>query len=175
MKATAGIVVTASHNPKEYNGYKVYWSDGGQVTEELAEGILNEITSLDYSEIKTMDYDKAVEAGLFNFMPKEVEDTYIELVKGVTVNKELVERMKDKVKVIYTPLHGTGNKPVRRVLEELGYKNVYVVKEQENPDPAFSTVKYPNPEESEVFTRAMEMARELDADVIIGTDPDCDR
>lgn len=175
MKTTAGIVVTASHNPKEYNGYKVYWSDGGQVTEELAEGILNEITSLDYSEIKTMDYDKAVEAGLFNFMPKEVEDRYIELVKGLTVNKELVEKMKDKVKVIYTPLHGTGNKPVRRVLEELGYKNVYVVKEQENPDPAFSTVKYPNPEESEVFTRAMEMARELDADVIIGTDPDCDR
>lgn len=175
MKTTAGIVITASHNPKEYNGYKVYWSDGGQVTEELAEGILNEITSLDYSEIKTMDYDKAVEAGLFNFMPKEVEDKYIELVKGLTVNKEIVEKMKDNVKVIYTPLHGTGNKPVRRVLDELGYKNVYVVKEQENPDPAFSTVKYPNPEESEVFTRAMEMAREIDADVIIGTDPDCDR
>ncbi|GFR35991.1 phospho-sugar mutase [Thermobrachium celere] len=175
MKATAGIVITASHNPKEYNGYKVYWSDGGQVTEELAEGILNEIKNVDYSDIKRMEYDEAVEKGLFNFMPKEVEDTYVKLVKGLTVNKELVEKMKDKVKVIYTPLHGTGNKPVRRVLEELGYKNVYVVKEQENPDPAFSTVKYPNPEESEVFTRAMEMARELDADVIIGTDPDCDR
>nr|WP_040683884.1 phospho-sugar mutase [Thermobrachium celere] len=175
MKATAGIVITASHNPKEYNGYKVYWSDGGQVTEELAEGILNEIKNVDYSDIKRMDYDEAIEKGLFNFMPKEVEDTYVKLVKGLTVNKELVEKMKDKVKVIYTPLHGTGNKPVRRVLEELGYKNVYVVKEQENPDPAFSTVKYPNPEESEVFTRAMEMARELDADVIIGTDPDCDR
>ncbi|MBZ4663255.1 MAG: phospho-sugar mutase [Caloramator sp.] len=175
MKATAGIVITASHNPKEYNGYKVYWSDGGQVTEELAEGILNEIKNVDYSDIKTMEYDKAVEAGLFNFMPKEVENTYVELVKGLTVNKDIVQKMKDKVKVIYTPLHGTGNKPVRRVLEELGYKNVYVVKEQENPDPAFSTVKYPNPEESEVFVRAMEMARELDADVIIGTDPDCDR
>ncbi|WP_027308892.1 phospho-sugar mutase [Caloramator sp. ALD01] len=175
MKTTAGIVITASHNPKEYNGYKVYWSDGGQVTEELAEGILNEIKNVDYSDIKTMEYNEAVEKGLFNFMPKEVEDTYVELVKGLTVNKDIVERMKDKVKVIYTPLHGTGNKPVRRVLAELGYKNVYVVKEQENPDPAFSTVKYPNPEESEVFVRAMEMARELDADVIIGTDPDCDR
>ncbi|SHE81580.1 phospho-sugar mutase [Caloramator proteoclasticus] len=175
MNTTAGIVITASHNPKEYNGYKVYWSDGGQVTEELAEGILNEIKNVDYGDIKTMEYNEAVEKGLFNFMPKEVEDTYVELVKGLTVNKDIVEKMKDKVKVIYTPLHGTGNKPVRRVLAELGYKNVYVVKEQENPDPAFSTVKYPNPEESEVFVRAMEMARELDADVIIGTDPDCDR
>ncbi|CCJ34296.1 phospho-sugar mutase [Caloramator australicus] len=175
LKSTAGIVITASHNPKQYNGYKVYWSDGGQVTEEHAEGILKEITSIDYSDIKTMEFDKAVDLGLFNYIDDEVEKDYVELVKGLTVNWDVVERVKDTLKVIYTPLHGTGNKPVRRVLEEIGYKNVYVVKEQENPDPNFSTVKYPNPEEHEVFTRAIEMAKELEADLIIGTDPDCDR
>jgi len=175
LKSTAGIVITASHNPKQYNGYKVYWSDGGQVTEEHAEGILKEITSIDYSDIKTMEFDKAVNLGLFNYIDDEVEKDYVELVKGLTVNWDVVERVKDTLKVIYTPLHGTGNKPVRRVLEEIGYKNVYVVKEQENPDPNFSTVKYPNPEENEVFTRAIEMAKELEADLIIGTDPDCDR
>lgn len=175
LKSTAGIVITASHNPKQYNGYKVYWSDGGQVTEEHAEGILKEITSIDYSDIKTMEFDKAVDLGLFNYIDDEVEKDYVELVKGLTVNWDVVDRVKDTLKVIYTPLHGTGNKPVRRVLEEIGYKNVYVVKEQENPDPNFSTVKYPNPEENEVFTRAIEMAKELEADLIIGTDPDCDR
>ncbi|WDU82048.1 phospho-sugar mutase [Caloramator sp. Dgby_cultured_2] len=175
LKSTAGIVITASHNPKQYNGYKVYWSDGGQVTEEHAEGILKEITSIDYSDIKTMEFDKAVNLGLFNYIDDEVEKDYVELVKGLTVNWDVVDRVKDTLKVIYTPLHGTGNKPVRRVLGEIGYKNVYVVKEQENPDPNFSTVKYPNPEEHEVFTRAIEMAKELEADLIIGTDPDCDR
>ncbi|KRQ87420.1 Phosphoglucomutase [Caloramator mitchellensis] len=175
LGATAGIVITASHNPKQYNGYKVYWSDGGQVTEENAEGILKEINSIDYSDIKTIGFDRAVELGLFNYIDESVEREYVELVKGLTVNRDIVERVKDDLKVIFTPLHGTGNKPVRRVLGELGYKNVYVVKEQENPDPEFSTVKYPNPEEHEVFKRAIEMARELEADLIIGTDPDCDR
>lgn len=173
--ATAGIVITASHNPKQYNGYKVYWSDGGQITEEHAEGILNEITKTNYEDIKSINKNEAIKKGLFNFMDTNVEDTYIKLVKELTVNKEVIEKVKDTLKVIYTPLHGTGNKPVRRVLSELGYSHVYVVKEQENPDPEFSTVKYPNPEEHEVFTRAIEMAKELEADLIIGTDPDCDR
>jgi len=175
LKTTAGIVITASHNPKEYNGYKVYWSDGGQITEEHAEGILKEISKVDYDDILTMDFEKAVDLGLFNYIDDEVETAYINLVKGLTVNKDIVEKAKNDLKIIYTPLHGTGNKPVRRVLEEIGYKNVYIVKEQENPDPNFSTVKYPNPEEHEVFKRAIEMAKELEADLIIGTDPDCDR
>ncbi|MEZ0537732.1 phospho-sugar mutase [Caldicellulosiruptoraceae bacterium PP1] len=175
LNATAGIVITASHNPKQYNGYKVYWSDGGQITEEHAEGILKEINAVDYNNIKKLELENAIQKGLFNYIEDEVEAKYVELVKGLTVNKDIVEKVKDNLKVIYTPLHGTGNKPVRRVLSELGYKNVYVVKEQENPDPNFSTVKYPNPEEHEVFTRAIEMAKDIEADLIIGTDPDCDR
>lgn len=175
LKATAGIVITASHNPKEYNGYKVYWSDGGQITEEHAEGILNEIGKIDYDDIKTMDFDKAVFEGLYNVIKDKVEDEYIELVKGLALNKYAIVEMGKELKVIYTPLHGTGNVPVRRVLNELGFENIYVVKEQEKPDSSFSTVKYPNPEEHEVFTRAIEMAKELGADLILGTDPDCDR
>ncbi|EYE87645.1 phosphoglucomutase [Fervidicella metallireducens AeB] len=175
LKATAGIVITASHNPKEYNGYKVYWSDGGQITEEHAEGILNEISKIDYEDIKTMDFDKAVFDGLYRVINDKVEDEYIELVKGLAINKCAIVEMGKELKVIYTPLHGTGNIPVRRVLNELGFENVYVVKEQEKPDSSFSTVKYPNPEEPEVFTRAIEMAKEKGADLILGTDPDCDR
>lgn len=175
LKATAGIVITASHNPKEYNGYKVYWSDGGQITEEHAEGILGEITSVDYNEIKTMDFDKAVFERLLVTMPEYVEEDYIDRVKSLAINKVIIESMTDDLKIIYTPIHGTGNKPVRRVLSELGFKNVEVVKEQEMPDSEFSTVKYPNPEEHEVFTRAIDMAKESCADLILGTDPDCDR
>jgi phosphoglucomutase len=175
LNATAGIVITASHNPKEYNGYKVYWSDGGQITEEHAEGILNEINAVDYEKVNTMDFDNALSQGLYNYIPDYVEDDYIELVKGLAINKDIIEKEAEELKIIYTPLHGTGNKPVRRVLKELGFKNVEVVKEQEMPDSEFSTVKYPNPEEHEVFTRAIEMARESGADLILGTDPDCDR
>jgi phosphoglucomutase len=175
LKVNAGIVITASHNPKEYNGYKVYWSDGGQITEEHAEGILGEITSVDYSEIKTMEFDKAVIERLLVTMPEYVEEDYIDRVKGLAINKVIIESMTDDLKIIYTPIHGTGNKPVRRVLSELGFKNVEVVKDQEMPDSEFSTVKYPNPEEHEVFTKAIEMAKESCADLILGTDPDCDR
>jgi phosphoglucomutase len=175
LKASAGIVITASHNPKEYNGYKVYWSDGGQITEEHAEGILDEITSVDYNEIKTMNFDKAVLEGLLVNVPEYVEEDYIDRVKGLAINKVIIESMSDDLKIIYTPIHGTGNKPVRRVLSELGFKNVEVVKEQEMPDSEFSTVKYPNPEEHEVFARAIDMAKESCADLILGTDPDCDR
>lgn len=175
LKTTAGIVITASHNPKEYNGYKVYWSDGGQITEEHAKGILEEIEKVDYEDIKIADFNTAKEKGLFNVIDKSVEDKYIELVKELIINKELVQNIGKDMKIIYTPLHGTGNKPVRRVLSELGFKNVNVVLEQELPDVNFSTVKYPNPEEHEVFNIAIEMAKNSGADLILGTDPDCDR
>lgn len=175
LKATAGIVITASHNPKEYNGYKVYWSDGGQITEEHAKGILDEIQRVDYEDIKTCEYDFAKHRGLFNFIDESVENKYIELVKELIINRELVKNIGQDMKIIYTPLHGTGNKPVRRVLKEIGFENVKVVAEQEMPDYNFSTVKYPNPEEHEVFKIAIEMARKDDIDIILGTDPDCDR
>lgn len=175
LKASAGIVITASHNPKEYNGYKVYWNDGGQITEEHAAGILNEINKVHYENIEFMDYNDAVKKGFYNFIPDSVGDEYIKLVKKLSINKEAIDYGKDNLKVIYTPLHGTGNKPVRRVLRELGYKNIEVVKEQELPDSNFSTVKYPNPEEPEVFKIALKMAKNEDVDLIIGTDPDCDR
>ncbi len=175
LGATAGIVVTASHNPKEYNGYKVYWSDGGQITEEHAKGILDEINKADYSEIKTMDFDKAALEELYKYVQPIVEDEYFEAVKAQAVNLDIIEEMGDKLNVIYTPLHGTGNKPVRRALKELGFENVTVVPEQELPDSEFSTTKYPNPEEPEVFRIAIEMAKKNGADLIIGTDPDCDR
>lgn len=175
LGATAGIVVTASHNPKEYNGYKVYWSDGGQITEEHADGILGEISKVDYKDIKIMSFDKAVIEGIHCYIPEYVEEYYIDLVKSIAINKDIIEKVSNDLKIIYTPLHGTGNIPVRRVLRELGFKNVQVVPEQEKPDSNFPTVKYPNPEEAEVFALAMEMARENGADLILGTDPDCDR
>lgn len=175
LKASAGIVITASHNPKEYNGYKVYWSDGGQITEEHAEGILKEITSIDYEDIKTMEFEKAVFDDLHKYIQPYVEEDYIKLVLDLAINTEVINKMSEELKIIYTPLHGTGNLPVRNVLRSLGFKNVTVVPEQENPDMNFSTVKYPNPEEPEVFQIAVKMAREKGADLIIGTDPDCDR
>lgn len=175
LKATAGIVITASHNPKEYNGYKAYWNDGGQITEEHAEGILREINNLDYSDIKTMDYEEALFGNLYKFVPAEVEKDYIDLVKDLAINTEIINEMGSKLRIVYTPLHGTGNIPVRTVLKELGFSKVYVVAEQEAPDYNFSTVKYPNPEEAEVFEIGKKLAKEKEADLIIGTDPDCDR
>lgn len=175
LGCTAGIVITASHNPKEYNGYKVYWSDGCQVTEEKADGILKCILNIDYSDIRTMSYDEAAAGCLFCHVPQYVEDNYIGRVKELSINKEVLEKGGRSLKIVYTPLNGTGNKPVRRVLDELGFKNIYVVPEQENPDPDFSTLKYPNPEEHDAFTLAIRLAKEKDADIIMGTDPDCDR
>ncbi|MDF2673696.1 MAG: phospho-sugar mutase [Clostridiales bacterium] len=175
LRATAGIVITASHNPKEYNGYKVYWSDGGQVTEEHAEGILEEIKSIDYKDIKTMKFDDAVFKELNKYVPSHIEDDYIQLVCDLAINTEVIDEMSEELNIIFTPIHGTGNLPVRLVLKELGFKNVSVVHEQEMPDMNFSTVKYPNPEEPEVFEIGIRMAKENGADLIIGTDPDCDR
>lgn len=175
LNATAGIVITASHNPKEYNGYKVYWSDGGQITEKHAKGILDEINKVDYSDILKMDFEEAVFKELYKYVPEFVEEDYFDEVKSRIINKDIIEKMGESLKVIYTPLHGTGNIPVTTVLEQAGFKNVRVVPEQRMPDCDFCTAKYPNPEEPSVFKLAIEMAKSDAADIIIGTDPDCDR
>lgn len=176
LKSKAGIVVTASHNPPQYNGYKVYGEDGGQVTDIAAKEILDLIESIeDLSQIKTMDFESAKKSGLLNIIGEEVDKTYIEKVKSLSIRKELIKNHAAKLAVIYTPIHGSGNIPVRRVLSELGYKNVTVVKEQELPDGNFPTVSYPNPEDPKVFELALKMAASTCPDIIFGTDPDCDR
>ncbi len=172
LNCIAGIVITASHNPPEYNGYKVYWSDGGQICLDKANEIIDEINKIDdYSIIKTVDIDNE----LITILDNEVDDEFIKAVKKQVINQEIINKVGKDIKIIFTPIHGSGNIPIRRVLNEVGFKNVKVVKEQELPDPNFSTVKYPNPEEKEVFNIAIEMAKNDGADVIIGTDPDCDR
>jgi phosphoglucomutase len=176
LGATVGIVITASHNPSEYNGYKVYWSDGAQIVSPIAEELLTEVNSItDFSKIKRMSVEQAKEQGLLQLIGKRIDDIYIEKVKGLSLNPDLAKQLGNDLSIIYTPLHGTGNLPVRRVLEEMGFANVAVVSEQELPDPNFSTVKYPNPEEHDAFVLAIQLAKEKNADVIIGTDPDCDR
>lgn len=176
LKAAAGIVITASHNPPQYNGYKVYWSDGGQVVSPIAEELIAEANSIqDFSEIKCIDERDIQEKGLLRFLDKEMDDRYIGRVKTLALNTDVVKETGDDFKIIYTPLHGTGNIPVRRILKEIGFNNVTVVPEQEQPDENFSTVKSPNPEEHEAFTLAIELAKGQAADIIIGTDPDCDR
>ena len=175
LGCTAGIVVTASHNPPEYNGYKVYWADGAQVVAPKDEGIIGEVNSItDFSAIKMMDKAEAVKDGLFNVVGKEIDDAFVENIKKQAVRPEEVIKAKD-MKIVYTPLHGAGNKNVRRVLAEVGFENVYVVPEQEKPDGTFPTVGYPNPEDPKAFTLAIKLAQEKQADIIIGTDPDSDR
>jgi len=176
LNCKAGIVITASHNPKIYNGYKVYGEDGGQVTDVAAKEILACIEKVnDFSAVKTIDRSEALAKGLLNIIGEEIDKSYIEEVKKLTIRKELVEKLSNDIKIIYTPIHGAGNVPVRRVLSELGYNNVFVVKEQELPNGNFPTAPYPNPEDPKVFELALKMAKDLDPDVIFGTDPDCDR
>lgn len=176
LNCSAGICVTASHNPKAYNGYKVYGEDGGQITDEKAKDILNSIENVDdFALIKKMDFNEGVKNNIINIIGEEVDKSYYEKVKALTIRKNLVKEKAKDLKIIYTPLHGSGNIPVRRVLSELGYTNVYVVKEQEVPDGTFPTAPYPNPEKKEVFDIALTMAEEINADIIFGTDPDCDR
>ncbi|HIS01410.1 MAG TPA: phospho-sugar mutase [Candidatus Excrementavichristensenella intestinipullorum] len=171
----AGIVITASHNPPEYNGYKVYWEDGGQMPPDRAGEITKLIDQIDYAQAQPMDAEEAQSKGLVRIIGKEVDDAYIAAVKKLCVNPQLCREMGDKLKIVYTPLHGSGNVPVRRILKELGFKQVYVVPEQELPDPNFSTVRLPNPEDPAAFTLALKLQESLDADVVFGTDPDCDR
>jgi phosphoglucomutase len=176
LKSKAGIVITASHNPKQYNGYKVYGDDGGQVTDKAAEETLSYITNIDdFSKIKKMSFEEAISKGLLNIIGEEVDKSYIDRVKSLTIREELVKEQAKDLKIIYTPIHGAGNMPIRRVLKELGYEKVFVVKEQEQPDGNFPTAPYPNPEEPKVFELALDMAKEVQPDIIFGTDPDCDR
>jgi len=176
LGCTAGIVVTASHNPPEYNGYKVYWDDGAQVTAPKDEQIIEEVQSIkDYHTVKTMDKDAAVAAGLYQVIGAEIDDAYMVELKKQIIHPEIIKEVAEDIKIVYTPLCGTGNIPVRRVLSELGFKNVYVVPEQENPDPNFTTLDYPNPEDPKAFTYALNLAKEKDADIVLATDPDADR
>ena len=172
----AGIVITASHNPREYNGYKVYWEDGAQITPPHDKNILSEVAKVnDYEQMKTMDYNKAVSDGLIKVIGKEIDDAYIAELKKQNIHPEVITKVAKDIKIVYTPLHGTGNIPVRRVLKELGFENVYVVEKQEKPDGNFPTVAYPNPEDDKAWTLALELAKEKDADIVLATDPDADR
>lgn len=176
LGATAGLVITASHNPPQYNGYKVYWSDGGQVATNTAKELIKEVNAIqDFNEIKWMDEGAVKDKALLEMLGKDMDDRYVEKIKSLALNTEVVKEVTKDFKIVYTPLHGAGNKLVRRVLREIGFENVIVVPEQEMPDPGFSTVKSPNPEEHEAFALAIELARKENADIIIGTDPDCDR
>jgi len=176
LHAIAGIVITASHNPPQYNGYKVYAEDGAQVGPEAADGITAFIRATPYTDCKLMDEEEAKTKGLLKIIGnKEVDDDYIAQVKTLCIQPELLAEEGSKLSIVYTPIHGSGNVPVRRILREVGISNVSVVKEQELPDPNFSTVKVPNPEDPAAFTLAMKLADEVGADCIFGTDPDCDR
>ena len=171
-----GIVVTASHNPKQYNGYKVYDEFGGQVTDDKADKIITCANNIgDFSEIKTISESEAIDKGLLKYIGEDIDKAYIDNVKSLTIREELVKNGAKNLKIIYTPIHGSGNVPVRRVLSELGYTGVKVVKEQEAPNGNFPTAPYPNPEDPKVFELALEMAKEEAPDIIFGTDPDCDR
>ncbi|MDE6700003.1 MAG: phospho-sugar mutase [Acetatifactor sp.] len=176
LGCTAGIMVTASHNPPEYNGYKVYWEDGAQVTAPKDKEIITEVLNItDYHSLKTMDKAEAEKAGLYQVIGKEIDDAYMVELKKQIIHPDVIAEVADDIKIVYTPLCGTGNKPVQRVLSELGFKNVYVVPEQENPDPNFTTLEYPNPEDPKAFTYALNLAKEKDADIVLATDPDADR
>lgn len=175
-KTTAGIVITASHNPAKYNGYKVYGADGAQLNPELAAIVLDEIGKTDmFKDVKTCDFDKAVADGKIVMIGDDVEDAYLDCVAAQSINSDLIREKGDSLTFVYTPFHGSGNKPVRKILKRMGFDNVVVVKEQELPDGRFPTVKSPNPENKEGFTIAIEYAKKCGADLIIGTDPDADR
>lgn len=170
----AGIVITASHNPAEYNGYKAYWEDGAQITYPKDEEIINEVNAItDFSEAKTIEKEEAIKKGLLDIIGKEIDDKYMDELKKLVIHP--ISEEGKKLKIVYTPLNGTGNLPVRRILKELGFEQVYVVPEQEMPDSEFTTVGYPNPEDPKVFTLAVKLANEVGADIILATDPDADR
>lgn len=176
LDCVAGINVTASHNPPEYNGYKVYWEDGAQITAPKDAQIIGEVNAIkDYAEIKKMTTEEAKAAGLYEVIGKEIDDKYMEALKKLVLHPEAIKQMASSLKIVYTPLHGTGNVPVRRVLKELGFEQVTVVPEQELPDGNFPTVSYPNPEDKKAFALALDLAKKIDADLVLATDPDADR
>ncbi|MCI9663149.1 MAG: phospho-sugar mutase [Lachnospiraceae bacterium] len=176
LNCISGIVITASHNPPEYNGYKAYWEDGAQVTAPKDREIIEEVKNVtDYHEVKTMSKEDAIAAGLYRVIGKEIDDAYMVELKKQIIHPEIIKEVADDIKIVYSPFNGTGNVPVRRILSELGFKNVYVVPEQEMPDPDFTTLEYPNPEDPKAFTLALKLAKEKNADIVLATDPDADR
>ena len=176
LNCIAGIVITASHNPAEYNGYKVYWEDGAQIVSPVDKEIMAEVKAVtDFSEIKNISIEEAKEKGLYNEIGEDIDKAYIEELKKLVLNKEIIAKVQKDLKIVYTPLHGTGNIPVQRILKEIGFENVYVVPEQEKPDGNFPTVKYPNPEDKKAFELALNLAKKVDADIVLATDPDADR
>ena len=176
LHCISGIVITASHNPPEYNGYKAYWEDGAQVTAPRDKEIITEVKNVtDYHEVKTMDKKEAMDKGLYQVIGKEIDDAYMAELKKQIIHPEIIKEVADEIKIVYTPFHGTGNVPVRRILSERGFKHVYVVPEQELPDPDFTTLEYPNPEDPKAFTLALKLAKEKNADIVLATDPDADR
>lgn len=176
LGCVAGINITASHNPPEYNGYKVYWEDGAQITPPHDTGIMGEVKAIsDWNTVKTMDKAQAEKAGLYEVIGQKIDDAYMEELKKQVIHQDAIEAEGKNLKIVYTPLHGTGNISARRILKELGFENVYVVKEQELPDGAFPTVSYPNPEAAEAFELGLKLAKEVDADLVLATDPDADR
>ena len=176
LKAAAGIMITASHNPPEYNGYKVYWDDGAQIVAPKDKLIIEEVKNVkNYEEIKTIKKEEAINKKVYNVIGEEVDKAYIEELKKLVLNADIIKKMQKDLKIVYTPLHGTGNKPVRRVLKELGFENVIIVPEQEKPNGDFPTVEYPNPEDKKSFKLALNLAEKENADIVLATDPDADR
>lgn len=176
LGCTAGVMITASHNKPKYNGYKVYWDDGAQIISPVDKDILNEVNSIsDYKKIKTISQEEAEEKGLYNIIGKEIDNKYIDIIKSQVINPEIVKEYGEKIKVVYTPLHGAGGEIAKRILTEIGLKNVYMVPEQFEPDGNFPTVEYPNPEAKEAFKLALDLAKKLDADLVLANDPDADR
>ena len=176
LKTTAGVVITASHNPPEYNGYKVYWSDGAQIVAPYDKLIIDEVNAVeDYASIKILSEEDAIKKGLLNYIGSEVDDEYIKQLKKNVLNPDIIKQQAKNLKIVYTPLHGTGRVPVKRILKEMGFENVWVEQSQEMPDGNFPTVDYPNPEDKKAFKLALELAKEKDADVVLATDPDADR
>ncbi len=176
FKSQAGVMVTASHNPPEYNGYKAYWEDGAQMTPPHDVGVIEEVRAItDYHTMKTMSREEAEKQGLYVSWGEEIDAAYMEALKKQIIHQEAIDQMGDKLKIVYTPFHGASLKPTTRILKEIGFKNVYVVPEQEEPDPEFTTLEYPNPEDPKAFKLALELAKEKDADIVLATDPDGDR
>ncbi len=176
LHCTAGIMITASHNPPEYNGYKAYWEDGAQMTSPKDTDVIAEVRAVKkFSDAKTMSLEDAKKAGLYEVIGSAIDDDYMAELKKQIIHPEIIEKTADDIKIVYTPFCGTGNVPVRRILKELGFKNVYVVPEQEKPDPDFNTLEYPNPEDPKAFELALKLAKEKDADIVMATDPDADR
>ena len=175
LKCIAGVMITASHNPAKYNGYKVYWDDGSQIVDPVASELIAEVNKVEIKDVKTISKTDAINKGLYNTVDKEIEKDYINTVAKLILNPDIIKKMSDDLTIVYTPLHGAGNVPVQKILKKIGFKNVYVVPEQEEPDGDFPTVEYPNPESKDAFKMALDLGKRVKADVVLATDPDADR